>query len=112
MQRVFGTGGELAVRERAGAAQAELDVAFRVEAGGCVEALDIRRATGRVAAAFDQEWLQAGLRQGERREEAGASSTDDDGAKRGAQGLGYGCGERRFGGVDDADTTLSCGIRL
>ena len=83
MQRVFGSGGEFSVRERARAAQPELDIAFGVERGSGVEALDVCGSAAGVVAALDEERMQTGLGEGERSKETGAARPDDNRAKRG-----------------------------
>ena len=77
MRRVLRPGGELAVREGAGAAKTELDVALGVELCGSIEVLDRLLPAARVVAAFEQKRLCARLGKGERGEEAGATSPHD-----------------------------------
>ena len=97
MRRVSRTGAELAVRERAGAAQAELDVARRVELACPVESLDGGGAARGVVPLLDEQRLETGFGQGERCEEPRAAGTGHHGAVRGPRAAGEGI--REDGGV-------------
>ena len=78
MQRVFSPRRELSIGERPGAAEPELDIAFRIELSGGVEARDGFAAPHRIGAPLDQQRLQAGFGECQGGKEAGASCTDDD----------------------------------
>ena len=70
---------ELAVRERAGTALAELHVRLRVEGAAPPEALDVLMARVDVVAALEHERLAAVARERQRSEHARRAEADDDG---------------------------------
>ena len=80
MQGIFGARVELAVGERAGPAQPELDVGRRIELAGGVEMAHGARAPGRVVPLLDEKGRKARLGEGEGGKEPRASRTHHDGA--------------------------------
>ena len=79
VQRALCARRELAVRERAGAARAELDVALAVELARLVEAGHGLAAAGRVVTALDEQGLETGIGKRKRAEQPRAARTHDDG---------------------------------
>ena len=104
VQGALGARVELAVRERAGPAAAELDVALRVELARLVEVLNGLRAPRRVVAALNEQRLEPGSGQGQGAEEARAPSTNHDGAASG--GGAHARGERGRSRDDLANTAV------
>ena len=80
-ERVLDVRGELAVRERAGPALAELDVRLRVEVAAGLERGHRRQALVHVAAALEHERTQPRARQVERAEQPGRARTHHDRAR-------------------------------
>ena len=80
MHGALGARPQLAVREGAGPAQAELYVARGVELARALEVLDVVAALVGVPSALDEQGLEAGLGKRERAEEPRTSGTDDDGS--------------------------------
>ena len=74
----LGAGGELAVREGPGAAQAKLDVGLGVEDAPLVEGCHHGRASRDVVTPFHQQWGESRARQRKRAEETGAAGAHDD----------------------------------
>ena len=79
---IFDAGVELAVRERPGAALAELHVAVRIQFTGLPEPQDLFMARFRVLSALQHDRPQAGHAQNECGEHACRTEADDDGPLR------------------------------
>ena len=80
-KRAFHVGGELAVRERAGASLSELDVRTRIQRPAGVERRHGRLALVDVAAALQHQRTQPRARQAQRREQARGTRSHDDGTR-------------------------------
>jgi len=94
---------QLAVRERAGAAFAELHVRLRIELALAPQAPGVLGAFAHFLAALEHDRAQAHLRQDQRREDAARAEADDDRAMaRGRSGNGCaGALEEAFGRLAD-----------